>query len=527
MRTLRAAWRRSARQSTVRRISALLTAVGILLTPIPALADEPIDARTIRIVPESGTTLWWQGRPYGGSLEVRAFSDGLALVEEADLDRYLLGIQEVPLSWELEALRAQAVAARTYLAWTLSGGRRGAGATYGFDICATAACQVYRGLGQIAGPGGDRWLEAVESTAGEVLVFEGRPAQTLYSSTMGSRTRNVEDVFVGSSPTPYLRAVDNPDEDSPFVEWGFDVPDEVMVDILRAAGVPFERILSIGVEQPDDGEGPWTVEIFGLGSGGALSRSFDTWRFRSLMNREGPDVAPDLLPAPRPDSDRRYPTVVLSPSYTIRRTVVFEEGGGFRIPEVVFRFTGEGWGHNIGMSQYGAQALAEDGTGYADILGYYYGGLEPEPGERYLPAVVEVGLAWGADILEIRADGPATVFIDGLDVEQEFPGSWVLASDRNRIVASAPPGLGVTRDLAVVAVPSDASGPVVITARLPGPAEVRLVVFDRDGVVATTPWEFQSGNVVYLHEGDAGGRALRYVIQTRSGSSIPAVEPVR
>lgn len=507
------------------RTSALLTAAIVLVTSAPAVAAEPIEARTIRIEPAPGTTISWQGRPYGGVVEVRAFSDGLALVEEADLDRYLLGIQEVPLSWELEALRAQAVAARTYLAWTLSGGRRGAGATYGFDICATAACQVYRGLGQIAGPGGDRWLEAVESTAGEVLIFDGAPAQTLYSSTMGSRTRNVEDVFVGSSPRPYLQAVDNPDEDSPFVEWAFDVPDGVMVDILRSAGVGIDRILSMDVAQPLDGQGPWTVEIFGLGPAGAVSRTYDTWRFRSLMNREGPDVAPELLPAPRPDSDRRYPTVVLSPSYTVSRRVVFEEGGGFRIPEVVFRFEGEGWGHNIGMSQYGAQALAESGTQYTDILGYYYGGLAPQPGDAYLPEVVDVGLAWGADALDIRVNGPATVYIDGLDIDQEFSGTWNFRRHAGRVVADPPAGLGVPRNLAALAVPAGRAELVLITAVLPDTAEVRLVVFDVDGVVETTPWLVESGNVVFLHE--PAGRSLRYIIQSRSDAAVPGVETIR
>lgn len=510
----------------MQRISALLVALIASLVPLPAQAAEPLEARTITIVPEPGTFVMWEGRPYGGTIEIRSFSDGLTLIENVDLDGYLLGIQEVPLSWEIEALRAQAVAARTYLAWTLSGGRRGSGATYGFDICATAACQVYRGLGQVRGPGGDRWLEAVESTAAEVLIYEGSPAQALYSSTMGSRTRNVEDVFVGSSPLPYLVAVDNPVEDSPFVAWEFDVPERVMADILSAGGVPIERLVSMEVRQVADGDGPWIVEVFGLGQGGGVSRTFDTWRFRSLMNREGPDVAPDLLPAQRPDSDRRYPTVLLSPSYTVERHLVFEEGGGFRLPEVVYRFVGEGWGHNIGMSQYGAQALAVDGSEYEEILGYYYGGLEPVPGSTYLPEAVDVGLAWGEESITVTTDGPATVFIDGLDIDQEFPGTWTFTATGARMSAEPPAGLGVPRNLAVLAVPADSTGYVVISAALPGEAEVRLVVFDDVGVVETTPWIPERGNVVYLHEGP-DDVALRYVIQLRDGSAVPAVGTVR
>lgn len=514
------------RRSRGWRISGLLAALLALLPPVPAQAAEALEARVIRIVPDEGTITTWEGRPYGGPIEIRAFSDGLAVIEEVTLDEYLLGIQEVPFSWEVEALRAQAVAARTYLAWTLAGGRRGSAATYGFDICATAACQVYRGLGQVRGPGGERWQEAVESTAGEVLLFDGQPAQTLYSSTMGSRTRNVEDVFVGSSPRPYLQAVDNPEEDSPFVEWEFDVPEGVMVDILNAGDVPIDRLLSMSVETAPDGQGPWTVEIFGLGPAGGVSQSFDTWRFRGLMNREGPEVAPDLLPAPRPDADRRYPTVLLSPSYTVDRTLVFEEGGGFRIPELVYRFRGEGWGHNIGMSQYGAQALAVGGIEYDEILAYYYGGLAPEPGVGHLPDTVEVGLAWGAGDAQLFVDGPATVFVDGLDIDQDFPGTWTLSSDRGRLSADPPAGLGVPRDLAALSVPVTRPGLVVITAVLPSEGEVRLVVFDDQGVVDTTPWRVESGSVVYLHEGP-DDVPLRYIIQLRSGSAVPGVGTLR
>ena len=115
---------------------------------------------------------------------------------------------------------------------------------------------------------------------------------------------HVEDVFIGSTPRPYLVAVDNPEEDSPFVTWAFDVPEDAMVAILQEAGVPIDTLVTMEVQKADDGEGPWLVDVFGLGNGAAISGSFDSWRFRGIMNREGPDVAPDLLPALRPNSER-------------------------------------------------------------------------------------------------------------------------------------------------------------------------------------------------------------------------------
>jgi len=99
-------------------------------------------------------------RRYSGPFRVTAESDGVAVVEVASLDAYLEGIREVPFSWHEDALAAQVVAARTYLAWTLLGGRSETGSRIGYDICATAACQVYAGVDAVLGEDGDRWREA-------------------------------------------------------------------------------------------------------------------------------------------------------------------------------------------------------------------------------------------------------------------------------------------------------------------------------------------------------------------------------
>ena len=208
----------------------------------PAHAQDDLDdpsvlARRVVLEPQDGTRIEVDGRVYAGSLRVSAHLDGLALVEETTIDNYLLGIREVPFSWEREALEAQAVAARTYLAWTLQRGRSSNGRRYGYDICATVACQVYAGVGGVDGQDGARWKQAVAETDSQILVFEGRPAQALYSSTSNGRTRNVEDVFVGSAPLPYLRAVESDGESSPFVSWSFIVPESVMEAMLRDRGL--------------------------------------------------------------------------------------------------------------------------------------------------------------------------------------------------------------------------------------------------------------------------------------------------
>jgi stage II sporulation protein D len=155
-------------------------------------------------------------------------------------ETYLLGIDEMPFSWNSAALQAQVIAARTYLANLVAFPRWGLMATYGFDICDTTSCQVYEGIGVIDRAAGDRWRAAVEATAGQILLYEGRPAAALYHAAAGSATRSIQDVWMGSSAVPYLQAVPIADEGSVYSHWKFKIPLDAFVDILAADGITFD-----------------------------------------------------------------------------------------------------------------------------------------------------------------------------------------------------------------------------------------------------------------------------------------------
>ncbi len=476
---------RSALTSLV--VSALVVGAG-LPAGAQATADETFEATTIEFVPTGQARLFWDGRPFGGTLIVTAHRDGASVVEQVDPDTYLKGIREVPFTWEPDALAAQAVAARTYLAWTLERGRSRTGAAYGFDICASDACQVYRGLGDP--PSATAWYEAVTSTSDEVLLYRGRPAQALYSSTAGGRTRNVEDVFEGSAPVPYLVAVDSGPEDSPFVRWEYVLDADDLEAVLRRAGVIAGDLFDVEVVEVPDGTGPWTVVV--EASDG--TRELGTWEFRSAMNRHGSSVLPDQLPAQRPDSERRYPQTIMSPSYRITREVSSFDFGPFSDSpyEFRYRFVGEGWGHNVGMSQFGAQAMATAGLGYADILAHFYGGLRPEPAGEVLPDTFRVGLDWSASSVTIGTDGPVAVRIDGREVADGIDGTWRIEWSSGRLVASPPVGFGVPPDLWQSAVPVGPDARYVVVRGVAEPAsEVRLVVFDGDEAIFKTAWTDQ------------------------------------
>jgi stage II sporulation protein D len=149
---------------------------------------------------------------YRGNLEVRASSlGGVSAINAIDIDSYVRGVVagEMPSHWPREALRAQAVAARTYALATSKDGD-------GFDQYADTRSQVYNGIsGETAATD-----EAVAATAGEIVSYDGKPIVTYYFSTSGGRTENIENVFIGAEPAPYLVSVEDPyDDRSPRHTW--------------------------------------------------------------------------------------------------------------------------------------------------------------------------------------------------------------------------------------------------------------------------------------------------------------------
>jgi stage II sporulation protein D len=175
-------------------------------------------------------------RPYRGQLLVSVANGALRAVNNVGLEAYLFGVvpSEMPFDWPAEALKAQAVAARTYaLAVRKSG-------SY-FDLYPDVRSQVYRGIV------GERpsTTAAVQATAGQVVLYNGQIAKTYFFSTSGGRTATVTDVWPSSEPVPYLVSVDDPyDSASPHHEWGpFTVKASRLVRALRVPG----RLLDVRV----------------------------------------------------------------------------------------------------------------------------------------------------------------------------------------------------------------------------------------------------------------------------------------
>jgi stage II sporulation protein D len=166
---------------------------------------------TLRLLGQAGNGV--RNGLYRGSLEIRvAAGPGLNAVNTLGIENYLAGVvpAESPPIWPAEALKAQAVAARSYASATGVSGK-------GFDQYPDTRSQVYRGFSAET----PSTNNAVASTTGEVVTYKGEVVVTYFFSTSGGFTENVENIFSGSDPKPWLKGVEDPyDDSSPYHRWG-------------------------------------------------------------------------------------------------------------------------------------------------------------------------------------------------------------------------------------------------------------------------------------------------------------------
>lgn len=480
--------RRSARSysrsGTVKRMpsrfipsTAVLTALVVagLLLPLSEGRAHAGPKRQFRFTAEAGQSLLVHGEyprvssscvntvqpvlhaRFRGAVELARASDGtLYLIGELGFEDYVKGIAEVPRSWPLEALKAQVVAARTYAMNRLEAGSS-EGRALGYDLCATQACQVYVGMGVEAGPWGGRWVKAVDETAGEVLLHGGSPAITFYSSTSNGRTYPNEEVF-GGEALSYLRGiVEEDDRESPLAHWKVRVPFNDLSRFLEAGGAwsggPIRKVVGKGED----------VVI----RRGATSARLHREDLRDELNGIASCLDPDY-PTSEPDG-YRLPQTVPSDWYTV------SQDGSAVVLE------GRGWGHGVGMVQWGAKGKADRGLSYADILAAYYGGLRPTTVE--VPGSIRVLIAEGLESVTVAPSGLAEV--SGAKSVPSAP--WTVAGGRRLSVSKgeAPP---LVLEIEAGEVKQEADR-VRTSVEISKNASLRFEFLRGDAVVASTPWK--------------------------------------
>jgi len=394
---------------------------------------------------------------YPGTLEVGRQPDGhLYLITELTFPQYLKGIAEMPTTWPLPALEAQAVAARTYAISHMNAGGAQARAL-NYNLCSTDACQVYRGLQVTDAPSGQAWAQAVDDTTGQILEYQGRPIDAFYFSTSNGHTYSSSDIFGGPS-VPYLQpVVENDDTTSPTSSWSVTIPLTDLADMLRLAG-------SWGTEPID------TVDQQGdqiTVSGGDKTATFSVSSFRNKLDVQGTCLTP-----------KRYPTGNLPQVVPSVWMTLSQQGDS-----VVM--TGRGWGHGVGMVQWGAKGKADRGLSYRQILAYYYGGLEPvRVGE---PGSIRVLLATGVQSLtvtpsgQVRVDG-ASGLSGGVTGTVTISGGSAMTITPALPAPAAPPTLTLTSvTVTATAMPGKPAG---FSFTLNHPANVGIT-YQESGVTAT------------------------------------------
>ncbi|MDT8901010.1 SpoIID/LytB domain-containing protein [Anaeroselena agilis] len=328
-------------------------------------------------------------REYRGTVSIRrtAGKNGLTVVNTLSLEEYVYGIiaREISPAWPAEAVKAQAVAARTYALNSL-----GKHKDDGYDVCATTHCQVYGGKTAEDA----RATKAVDDTRGLVVTYKGEPVPAYFHGSGGGFTENSENVWGGFHPA--LRGVADYDQGSPHYRWEKQMSLKEVETALESAGIMVGSLQAIElspltkppVSSRDRGVSGRVKDIRLVGSSGSTVVSGTKLRTVLGLNSTLFDIKV-TLPAKKAvefeitDSygDRDTKTVPISvkplPDKSDNPDIRRVSG---RANETIV-FTGFGWGHGIGLSQWGARAMAEkapagDTAYFRTILKHYYTGVE-------------------------------------------------------------------------------------------------------------------------------------------------------
>lgn len=327
---------------------------------------EPFTAPTLSLATVNG-------RKYRGSLQIDVNGK---VINNLDMENYLKGVvpNEMPASWEPKALEAQAIVARSFALKS------------GSTLSSGTMSQVYRGYSSEA----SRSSAAVDATKGIVVKYNGNPVQTFFFSTSGGRTANVSDVWNSSqSSFPYLVSVASPDEESPYNSWTEDLTAR---KILSNFGYGSDTVL-------------YDIQLYKPGQNGEV-------RGATLVTSEGTKSFSNLNEL---DIRKYFQTdnnllrsnwfdLTLEKTYNVQTTSGVTSQFGIRGQFVqlngntasvstsdvsiqtasgviskpsdpaTITAKGKGWGHRIGMSQYGAQAMAKKGVSGVDIVKHYFPG---------------------------------------------------------------------------------------------------------------------------------------------------------
>ncbi|PYE54203.1 SpoIID/LytB domain-containing protein [Deinococcus yavapaiensis] len=288
------------------------------------LSGQDSGSDSLYLPPATNSVVMIGNADYRGGVQLRAANGKVEAVNVLPIDDYLRGVvpSEMPSSWPLEALKAQAVVARTYAISRLS--PRAA-----YDLCATEQCQVYGGLAKET-PSASA---AVDATRGQVVSFGNTVARTYFSSDSGGFTASASEVW--GMDLPYLVAQPDPASRGPKSAWTLSLPLSNVANIAGRYGVRAGALSSVAITKASVSGRPTEITFTGANGTARLTGAEAGGFVRALG------------------------------AFSTR--VVF----GGTDPLIV---SGAGNGHGVGLSQYGAQGLANLNWNHLQILGFYFPG---------------------------------------------------------------------------------------------------------------------------------------------------------
>ncbi len=328
---------------------------------------------------------------YRGRIEIGRYGgkSTLTAVNVVPLEEYLYGVVpcEMPASWHMEALKAQAVCARSY-ALIKAGYHAEADIKRGFRMVDTVQSQVYGGTTYEH----KRSTAAVDATKGETLCYENRTVTGYYCSGSGGHTENVEDVW--GFTVPYLQGVSDIYETNPSKKpWSVTLGADELTQLLRSEGKDVGTVKKVMQEVVTSSGRVTSLRI--IGSLGSISLATDALRnVLELASTKfkvfDSDSVPDLVTIQGASGTREaaiHDCYVISGDGTVQSAdglteqyVVLSKDNMTSFPRYApgkgeYLFVGMGHGHGVGMSQSGANGMAEQGFTYKEILEHYFTGI--------------------------------------------------------------------------------------------------------------------------------------------------------
>ena len=267
---------------------------------------------------------------YRGNIIISSSSKGNNIINKLKIEDYLKGIlpKEVNPSWNQETLKAQAVVSRTYALKNI-----GKHSKENFDVCSSVCCQVYGGASCEA----ISCNKAIYDTCAQVLFYKDDIAQTFFHASCGGHTENPKYVWQCKIDTPpYLKGIKDPYcKKSPHQKWTITLEENFIREKLIKAGHKVGKIKKISTSGKTPGEA--TEKIIIKHSKGKLK--INSYTFRLAID-----------------------------SFKIKSTEIFN----IKNKNKIFIFEGKGWGHKVGLCQWGAKVMGEKKISYKKILEFYY-----------------------------------------------------------------------------------------------------------------------------------------------------------